>query len=150
MDDNIEMAEKLTPEQEEQTSLFLKTNGPPEDIFKPTVPEFALAGASKREKWLLEQASIAEKQNRYLIDQNSGKKIALRQIQARLKDGDDKFSEIYELLYPFKLIRQKWFSGKKLVLHAFGVFFTTVVLGALVIFLGELALEWFKRTYGWK
>jgi hypothetical protein len=132
--------------QENQTDRFLKTDGPPPGYFTPDVPEYALEGATKRERYILEMQSIQAKQNQYLIEQNAGHKTVLRTVIDRLKVGDAMFVEINKDRADFKAWIAKWLSRKNVIRNLFAVLATAIILPLLVL----LADDWLKHIFHWQ
>lgn len=130
---------------EAQTERYLKTNGPPPDAFKPNVPDYALEGASKREKYLLEMTSVASRQNEWLIKETVGLKGAHRMIHSRLAEGDKRFEMLETQAAAFSVFRDKWLTGKKLAINIVLGLLTLVLLPALAM----IAVEWIKHSLNW-
>lgn len=133
------------PEQEAQTVAYLKTNGPPEGAFKPDVPEYALEGASKRDRYLLEMVSILAKQNEWQIKEIVGLKGAHRIIHRRLEDGEKRFDAIEQTMAFFVHLKEKWLSRRKTVRNVVIGLFTLFLLPFLSLFMVEVM----KRILHW-
>ncbi len=140
------MNEKITmADQDAQTERYLKTNGPPAGAFEPDVPHYALAGASERETYLLEMASKADKQNRWLINEVVGLKGAHRVIHTRLNDGDKKFDDLESLAATVRDWHAKWLTGKRVVRNIVIAILTICLGPAIGIFLEDMVkhfLHW--------
>lgn len=130
---------------EAQTQIFLKTNGPPAEVFHPSVPDFVLDGASKRERYLLEQSSIQSKQNAWLIKETTGMKRAHRVIHARLAQGDKRFDRLDEENQWLREWRTRWFGGEKMLRTAIAAILTLLLLPLLA----NLATEIVKHFMHW-
>ena len=152
---NVEepMSELPNSEQERQTERFLKSNGPPADAFHPDVPDYALEGATKREKYLLEMASISAKQNGWLIQDSIGLKSVhrtintrLNEIDARLCEGDKQFAAINDDRLKLQAWRDRWLSRKKVVRNVA----VAIVTALFLTFLPALAVEWVKHHFHWQ
>jgi hypothetical protein len=148
----------LTPEQdEEQTQIFLRTNGPSPREFEPSIPAALLHGKTESEKWLLEKTDVGIKQNNWLVRQVVGLKAALRVQQRRteqvkkdlaleLAAGVTRFEGIEKKLEPVATLWNKWLTRKKVVRHI-----TLTIIGLFLLpFLALFAVEWLKHWLGWK
>ena len=156
---------QLTQSENEATALFLKTNGPPESLFVPDIPEHLLVGKSESDRWLYHSVGVHSKQNEWLIGQVSGLKAAHRTILSNSEaatlhfaklDGDiealspcrecaaktnEHLSKIDATLATFTALRDRWLSRRQVLRNA------AIVLATLLLmpFLSGIAVELVKH-----
>ena len=144
-------------ENEQNTAIFLKTNGPPEGAFKPDLPDFILRHMAnpdamtkedrlEMERYKMEMISISTKQNQYLIEENKGHKGALRAIYKRLAEADQRFGKIDATLKVFTTIHDKWLTRKKVARNTILAIVTILVLPTISLLLVELLKPWLFKV----
>jgi hypothetical protein len=142
---------------EEQTQVYIRTNGPDEREFQPNIPPELLVGKSKSEKWLYEQADMSIKQNNWLIRQVVGLKGAIRvqqrrteqvrtELQLELATATRRFQTIEAKLEPLAALWNKWLTRKKVMTHIILGLFSLFFLPFLALFMVEVLKHWL----GWK
>ena len=148
-------------EDDEQTRIFLRTNGPEEGEFEPNIPPGLLKGKSESEKWMIEKTDTGIKQNGWLIKQVVGLKGAIRaqqrrteqvkieikaELKAELAAGVARFQTIESKLEPLANLWDKWLGSKKVVRHLIFGLLSLFLLPFLALFMVELLKHWL----GWK
>jgi hypothetical protein len=152
------------PDQEAETEIYLKSNGPPAGSFELSdQEELLLDGKTEFEKVVLKSSLKSNKQNAWLIAQVVGLKGAHRVIHTRLKEGDEqfartdrliaqrladeneRFAKIEETLHIFMELRNRWLSHKKIVRHVIVGLVTLFILP----FLSLLMVEVMKHFLHW-
>lgn len=139
--------------EEEQTRIYLATNGPRPGAFEPNIPPELLQGKGKGEVWLYEKVDSGDKKNDWQIREIIGLKGAHRQlhsahqeINSRLERGDERFEQIEKTTRWIEELRTSWKSRRKM--------FRNVLIGVLTLFLlpflSVFAEDLLKRWLGWK
>lgn len=148
--------------EEFNTEQFLKSDGPPDNVFNPNIPNIPdelLIGKSPDVVWLYKAISesnkmigVCAKQNEWLIDQQHGLKLchqvihtSMKTLNTRMDEETQKYKVQAILMQPFIDWWSKWITRKNLAVTAFGA----VLTGVLVAVLSGLVVEWAKHHFKW-
>jgi hypothetical protein len=131
---------------DQQTAVFLRSNGPPEGAFKPDIPPHLLHGKSESEIWLYEMVGISTKQNEWLINQVIGLKGAHRTINQRLAEGEKRFEKIEQSIQDASLVAVQTVNAANFKFKQIDDTLAKVqsVIDRFIPFLEKLILFWEK------
>jgi hypothetical protein len=148
-DKMLSYSEMNQSQDDAQTRIYLKSNGPPRDAFEPSAEARQLAqGKSQGEAFLILESSKHGKQNSWIIEEIVGLKGAHRKIHARLEEGDEHFKALDAVATIVTTFRDKWLDRRKVIRNTILGLLTLLLFPVMSVLFAEVLKPTFMRIFG--